>query len=32
MTFSMELTDEQRELQAWTHTFAEEVIRPAAHE
>lgn len=32
MTFSMELTDEQRELQGWAHAFAEEVIRPAARE
>ncbi|MET3860655.1 acyl-CoA dehydrogenase [Dietzia sp. 2505] len=32
MTFSMELTDEQRELQDWAHAFAEEVIRPAARE
>lgn len=32
MTFSMEPTDEQRELQDWAHAFAEEVIRPAARE
>lgn len=32
MTFSLELTDEQRELRDWVHSFAEEVVRPAAHE
>ncbi|MFI7585896.1 acyl-CoA dehydrogenase family protein [Spongisporangium articulatum] len=31
-TFSLELNDEQRELQEWVHDFAENVIRPAAHE
>ena len=32
MTFSLELTEEQQELQTWAYTFAEEVMRPAAHE
>jgi len=32
MSFSMDLTDEQRELVASTHRFAEEVIRPVAAE
>ena len=31
-TFSLELNDEQRQLQEWVHGFAESVIRPAAHE
>jgi alkylation response protein AidB-like acyl-CoA dehydrogenase len=31
-TFSMELNDDQRELQEWVHDFAENVVRPAAHE
>jgi alkylation response protein AidB-like acyl-CoA dehydrogenase len=31
-TFSLELNDEQRQLQEWVHGFAEKVIRPAAHE
>jgi alkylation response protein AidB-like acyl-CoA dehydrogenase len=31
-TFSLELNDDQRELQKWLHEFAAEVIRPAAHE
>ncbi|MDX6273425.1 MAG: hypothetical protein QOJ92_635 [Frankiales bacterium] len=30
--FSLELNDDQRELQRWLHTFAADVIRPAAHE
>jgi acyl-CoA dehydrogenase len=30
--FSLELTDDQRDLQAWVHGFAESVVRPAAHE
>lgn len=30
--FSLELNDDQRQLQQWVHGFAEEVIRPAAHE
>jgi acyl-CoA dehydrogenase len=30
--FSLELNDEQRQLQEWVHGFAEKVIRPAAHE
>ena len=32
VTFSMELSDEQRQLQKWVHDFAKDVIRPAAHE
>lgn len=31
-SFSLALNDEQREIRDWTHTFAEEVIRPAASE
>ncbi|WP_093115823.1 acyl-CoA dehydrogenase family protein [Thermoleophilum album] len=30
--FSMELSEEQREIRDWVHGFAENVIRPAAHE
>jgi acyl-CoA dehydrogenase len=30
--FSMELTDEQRQMQTWVHDFAKNVVRPAAHE
>jgi alkylation response protein AidB-like acyl-CoA dehydrogenase len=30
--FSLELNEDQRELQKWLHEFAAEVIRPAAHE
>ncbi len=30
--FSLELDDDQRQLQAWVHDFAEQVVRPAAHE
>jgi acyl-CoA dehydrogenase len=30
--FSMELNDDQKTLQEWLHGFAENVIRPAAHE
>jgi acyl-CoA dehydrogenase len=30
--FSLDLNDEQRQLQEWVHGFAEKVIRPAAHE
>jgi len=32
VSFSLELNDEQRQLQEWLHGFAENVIRPAAHE
>jgi len=32
MTFSLELNDEQRQIQTWLHGFAQDVIRPAAHE
>src|SRR3954452_7008383 len=31
-TFSLALNDEQREIRDWAHTFAAEVIRPAASE
>jgi acyl-CoA dehydrogenase len=31
-TFSLELSDEQRQFRDWVHGFAENVIRPAAHE
>jgi acyl-CoA dehydrogenase len=30
--FSMELSDDQRDVRAWAHGFAEGVIRPAAHD
>ena len=30
--FSLELTDDQRQLQRWVHRFADEVVRPAAAE
>ena len=30
--FSMELSDDQRDIQEWAHGFAEKTIRPAAHE
>jgi len=30
--FSLELNEDQQELQKWLHEFAAEVIRPAAHE
>ncbi len=30
--FSLELSEEQREIRDWAHGFAEGVIRPAAHE
>ena len=32
VAFSLELNDEQRQLQQWVHGFAEDVIRPAAAE
>ncbi len=32
VTFSLELNDEQRQMQEWVHGFAEKVMRPAAHE
>ncbi len=32
MTFHMGLSEEQQELRKWLHTFAEDVIRPAASE
>jgi alkylation response protein AidB-like acyl-CoA dehydrogenase len=31
-TFSLELNEDQLQIQAWVHDFAERVIRPAAHE
>jgi acyl-CoA dehydrogenase len=31
-TFSLELTEEQKQLQQWVHGFAKDVVRPAAHE
>jgi alkylation response protein AidB-like acyl-CoA dehydrogenase len=30
--FSLDLNDEQRQLQDWVHGFAQDVMRPAAHE
>ncbi|HEV2639642.1 MAG TPA: acyl-CoA dehydrogenase family protein [Actinocrinis sp.] len=30
--FSLELTEEQRDLRAWVHTFAADAVRPAAAE
>jgi alkylation response protein AidB-like acyl-CoA dehydrogenase len=30
--FSLTLNDDQQQIQSWVHTFAEDVIRPAAHE
>jgi len=30
--FSLTLNDDQQQIQSWVHTFAAEVIRPAAHE
>jgi alkylation response protein AidB-like acyl-CoA dehydrogenase len=30
--FSLELNEEQRQIQKWVHGFAKDVIRPAAHE
>ena len=32
MAVSFELTEDQIELQKWVHQFAEDVVRPAAHE
>jgi alkylation response protein AidB-like acyl-CoA dehydrogenase len=32
IAFSLELDDDQRQIQAWVHDFAAGVIRPAAHE
>src|SRR5437764_6411537 len=31
-TFSLQLTDEQKEIRSWLHQFAADVIRPAAAE
>src|ERR671919_1601700 len=30
--FSLELNEDQQQIQKWVHDFAEEVVRPAAHE
>jgi acyl-CoA dehydrogenase len=30
--FSLELSEDQQTIQAWVHEFAEDVVRPAAHE
>ena len=30
--FSMELNEDQKTVQSWVHDFAENVMRPAAHE
>jgi acyl-CoA dehydrogenase len=30
--FSLDLSDDQRDIQEWAHGFAEQTIRPAAHE
>jgi acyl-CoA dehydrogenase len=30
--FTLELSDDQRDIQEWVHGFAEQTIRPAAHE
>ena len=30
--FTLELSDDQRDIQEWAHGFAEQTIRPAAHE
>jgi acyl-CoA dehydrogenase len=32
MTFSLELTQDQKDIREWVHGFAADVIRPAAHE
>ncbi len=32
MTFSLDLTEDQLDIQKWVHDFAEGVIRPAGHE
>ena len=31
-TFNLELNDDQQEIRDWVHTFAADVVRPAAHE
>jgi acyl-CoA dehydrogenase len=31
-TFSLSLTQEQKDIRDWVHGFAEGVVRPAAHE
>jgi len=31
-SFSMELSDDQRDIRDWVHGFAEQTVRPAAHE
>ena len=30
--FSLDLSEDQLQIQKWVHDFAEDVIRPAAHE
>ena len=30
--FSLALSDDQQQIKEWVHTFAADVIRPAAHE
>ena len=30
--FSLDLNEDQLQIQKWVHDFAEEVVRPAAHE
>src|SRR4051812_48419994 len=30
--FSLELSEDQKQIQKWVHDFAEKVVRPAAHE
>ena len=30
--FSMQLSDDQKQFQDWVHTFARDVVRPAASE
>src|ERR1039458_2394778 len=32
VTFSLELTQDQKDIREWVHGFAADVIRPAAHE
>ena len=32
VTFSLELTQDQKDIRDWVHGFAEDVVRPAAHE
>src|ERR1700704_5323559 len=32
VTFSLELTQDQKDIRDWVHGFAADVVRPAAHE